>query len=278
METKYVVIQEDTNIYYTHKKYDAYFTMKQPIEINEESYDNKYTLEIMMQNMDNDQIVLISLYKYKLLDFLAKLGGIMKIITFMKMTGKFWSSFFYEQTLYKLLVKRDNPYLSQKKKLLESLIYKNPKTKNEIKDLPRKKSDEKLKEFENNLKLESKNLQNSESYSTYGSWFINRFCRFFCIDKEAKHKKEMLAETLGLNNYLLHLDYIDRQILLEQHDGDINKRIEEIINKNKEQESDNGNENDNTNCELQKEMKTNIMEQLDVNENRLDKPLNNNNI
>ena len=281
METKYVVIQEDTNIFYTHKKYDAYFTMKQPIEINEESYDNKYTLEIMMQNMDNDQIVLISLYKYKLLDFLAKLGGIMKIITFMKMTGKFWSSFFYEQTLYKLLVKRDNPYLSQKKKLLESLIYKNPKTKNEIneiKDPPRKKSDEKLQEFKNNLKLESKNLQNSESYSTYGSWFINRFCRFFCIDKEAKHKKEMLAETLGLNNYLLHLDYIDRQILLEQHDGDINKKIEEIINKNKEQESDNGNENDNTNCELQKEMKANIMEQLDVNENRLDKPLNNNNI
>ena len=281
METKYVVIQEDTNIYYTHKKYDAYFTMKQPIEINEESYDNKYTLEIMMQNMDNDQIVLISLYKYKLLDFLAKLGGIMKIITFMKMTGKFWSSFFYEQTLYKLLVKRDNPYLSQKKKLLESLIYKNPKTKNEIneiKDPPRKKSDEKLQEFKNNLKLESKNLQNSESYSTYGSWFINRFCRFLCIDKEAKHKKEMLAETLGLNNYLLHLDYIDRQILLEQHDGDINKKIEEIINKNKEQESDNGNENDNTNCELQKEMKANIMEQLDVNENRLDKPLNNNNI
>ena len=88
----------------------------------------------------------------------------------------------------------------------------------------------------------------------------------------------MLAETLGLNNYLLHLDYIDRQILLEQHDGDINKKIEEIINKNKEQESDNGNENDNTNCELQKEMKANIMEQLDVNENRLDKPLNNNNI
>ena len=88
----------------------------------------------------------------------------------------------------------------------------------------------------------------------------------------------MLAETLGLNNYLLHLDYIDRQILSEQHDGDINKKIEEKINTNKEQESDTGNENDNTNCELQKEMKSNIMEQLDVNENRLDKPLNNNNI
>ena len=89
METKYVVIEDDTNIYYTHKKYDAYFTMKRPIELKEEDYDKQFGLEILMQNNDNDQIVLISLYKYKLLDFLAKLGGIMKIITFMKMTGKF---------------------------------------------------------------------------------------------------------------------------------------------------------------------------------------------
>ena len=133
METKYVVIEDDTNIYYTHKKYDAYFTMKRPVEEKEENFENNFRLEILMQNNDNDQIVLISLYKYKLLDFLAKLGGIMKIITFMKMTGKFWSSFFYEQTLYNLIVKRDNPYLKQKKKLVESLVYKNTnKTKKEI--------------------------------------------------------------------------------------------------------------------------------------------------
>ena len=118
METKYVVIEDDTNIYYTHKKYDAYFTMKRPIEVNKEDFEDNYRLDIMMQNNDNDQLVLISLYKYKLLDFLAKLGGIMKIITFMKMTGKFWSSFFYEQTLFNLIVKRDNPYIKQKKKII----------------------------------------------------------------------------------------------------------------------------------------------------------------
>ena len=63
METKYVVIEDDTNIYYTHKKYDAYFTMKRPIEIKEDSFDKKFTLEILMQNNNNDQIVLISLHK-----------------------------------------------------------------------------------------------------------------------------------------------------------------------------------------------------------------------
>ena len=132
METKYVVIEDDTNIYYTHKRYDAYFTMKRPIEIKEDSFNNKFTIEILMQNNNNDQIVLISLHKYKLLDFLAKLGGIMKIITFMKMTGKFWSSYFYERTLYNLLMKRKNPYLTQKKKLIESLINKKIKLNNTI--------------------------------------------------------------------------------------------------------------------------------------------------
>ena len=129
METKYVVIEDDTNLIYTHKRYDAYFTMKRPIELNMEDLENNFSVEILMQNNNNDQIVLISLYKYKLLDFLAKLGGIMKIITFMKMTGKFWSSFFYEQTLYTLLVKRDNPYLKQKLKLIESLKNSNKLTK-----------------------------------------------------------------------------------------------------------------------------------------------------
>ena len=42
METKYVVIEDDTNIYYTHKKYDAYFTMKRPIELKEEDYDKQF--------------------------------------------------------------------------------------------------------------------------------------------------------------------------------------------------------------------------------------------
>jgi hypothetical protein len=230
METKYVVIEDDTNIYYTHKKYDAYFTMKIPVQISEEDYENKYTLEILMQNNNNDQIVLISLYKYKLLDFLAKLGGIMKIITFMKMTGKFWSSFFYEKTLYNLLVKRENPYLSQKKKLLESLVYKNANKLN--KEMTPESGESKIyikKENMNSPINNIKNDKNSMSYASYTSWFLNRFCKCFFIDSEAKKKREMLAGTLGLNNYLLHLDYIDRQILLEQHSGNINQKIEEII-------------------------------------------------
>ena len=287
METKYVVIEDDTNIYYTHKKYDAYFTMKRPIELKEEDYDKQFGLEILMQNNDNDQIVLISLYKYKLLDFLAKLGGIMKIITFMKMTGKFWSSYFYEKTLYNLLVKRDNPYLSQKKKLLESLIYKrnannSNSTMNKLEDIKSEGTSKNFVRLKNSLTLEQKISKNSNSYASYGSWFINRFCKCFFVDKEAKQKREMLSETLGLNNYLLHLDYIDRQILLEQHDGDINKKIEEIINKNKEreekeQETETENElnADNTKNELQKEIKTAelaLIEQVEGND--LQKPFN----
>ena len=91
----------------------------------------------------------------------------------------------------------------------------------------------------------------------------------------------MLAETLGLNNFLLHLDYIDRQMLLEQHDGDINKKIDEIINKNREKENDIGviNDNDATKSELQKDIKTaelSLIAQTD--ENNLNKPLNTANI
>ena len=120
MDTKYVVIEDDSNIYYSKKKYDAYFTMKRPVLIDEKIYDdNDFSMDIDLQNKNNEQIILITIYKYKLLDFLAKLGGIMKIITIMKMTCTFWSSYFYEKTLYKLIVKRKNPYLEQKKLLLE---------------------------------------------------------------------------------------------------------------------------------------------------------------
>lgn len=288
METKYIVVEDDTNLYYTHKKYDAYFTMKRPIEIGEENYNKKFTLEILMQNNDNDQIVLISLYKYKLLDFLANLGGIMKIITFMKMTGKFWSSYFYEKTLYNLLVKRDNPYLSQKKKLYEALMYKNLNSNinnnnnnnnNKIKKLGAYKTDDSggnIINIKNNLSLEQKITKNTISYASYGSWFINRFCKFIFIDKEAKQKREMLAQTLGLNNYMLHLDYIDRQILLEQHDnGEINKKIDEIINKNIGKEIENGLVNDSTKAEMNKELKpTELSLIVNVDENNLNKPLN----
>ena len=275
METKYVVIEDDTNIIYTHKRYDAYFTMKRPIELKTEDIENNYSVEILMQNNNNDEIVLISLYKYKLLDFLAKLGGIMKIITFMKMTGKFWSSFFYERTLYNLLVKRENPYLSQKKKLLESLVYKNTNKLNKVKSPGSK---ENLQIINKNLKdhiREIKHEKNAFSYASYGSWFLNRFCKMFFIDAEAKKKREMLAETLGLNNYLLHIDYIDRQILLEQHSGDIDKKIEEIINKNREKENNlESNYEDNTAMDLQKDLKETGITLIEaVNENNLQKPL-----
>ena len=76
-------------------------------------------MDIDLQNKNNEQIILITIYKYKLMDILSKLGGLMKIITIMKMTCTFWSSYFYEKTLYKLIVKRKNPYLEQKKLLLE---------------------------------------------------------------------------------------------------------------------------------------------------------------
>ena len=85
----------------------------------------------------------------------------------------------------------------------------------------------------------------------------------------------MLAETLGLNNYLLHVDYIDRQILLEQHSGDIDKKIEEIINKNREKENNlENNYEDNTAMDLQKNLKETGINLIEaVNENNLQKPL-----
>ena len=83
----------------------------------------------------------------------------------------------------------------------------------------------------------------------------------------------MLSETLGLNNYLLHLDYIDRQILLEQIDGDINKRIDEIVSKNTEVISEIT--NDSTKVDLQKDIKVEL--ELNVpGENNLKKRLNTN--
>ena len=122
-----------------------------------------------------------------------------------------------------------------------------------------------------------KNDKNSMSYASYTSWFLNRFCKCFFIDAEAKKKREMLAGTLGLNNYLLHLDYIDRQILLEQHTGNINEKIEEIINKNKEKEINNfeNNDNDNTGVDIKNSLKGTELSLIDhQNDHNLKKPLN----
>ena len=88
MDINYVVIEDDSNIYYSRKKYDTYFTMKHPVLIHEDNslLKNDYSLSIDLKKENNDQIILITIDKYKLLDFIAKLGGIMKIITIMKMT------------------------------------------------------------------------------------------------------------------------------------------------------------------------------------------------
>ena len=101
---------------------------------------------------------------------------------------------------------------------------------------------------------------------------MNRFCKSFFSDEEAKQKRELLAETLGLDNYLLHLDFVDRQILLEQHTGEINDKIEGILMKNRNRE--NSDDIDNTNTDLQKDIKDNHLTLIEDNENKLDKPLN----
>ena len=69
----------------------------------------------------------------------------------------------------------------------------------------------------------------------------------------------MITDTLGLSNYLLHLDYIDRQIILEQQTGDIYSKIQEVIDKNKEIE-----ENDNVEIKLDEEKIRKMEEEREV--------------
>jgi hypothetical protein len=47
----------------------------------------------------------------------------------------------------------------------------------------------------------------------------------------------MLCEILGLKNYLLHLDYIDRQIMIEQQNTKINFDINDFNSVNSSQMS-----------------------------------------
>ena len=249
MDTKYVVIEDDSNIYYSRKKYDAYFTMKRPILV-QEKFNNygDFSINIDLQNKNNEQIILITIYKYKLLDILSKLGGIMKIITIMKMTCTFWSSYFYEKTLYKLIVKRKNPYLEQKKLLLEPTL-RNASSKKIINSFNDKKFDPEtssvrsqasvnynytLNNYNSNIgpfalpdKINKKNI--NDEYCSYFAWIMNKFCKIIYNNKEARRKKLMITDTLGLSNYLLHLDYIDRQIILEQQTGEINEKIRKIL-------------------------------------------------
>ena len=274
MDINYVVIEDDSNIYYSRKKYDAYFTMKHPVlnKEKESSIEKKdYCLTIDLKNEDNDQIILITINKYKLLDFLAKLGGIMKIITIMKMTCTFWSSYFYEKTLYKLIVKRKNPYLEQKRLLLEPTL-RNISSKKIIGPYNDKKFDPEtssvrsqasvnynysLNNYNSNIgpfalpdKNKKKNI--NDEYCSYFAWIMNKFCKLIYSNKEARRKKLMITDTLGLSNYLLHLDYIDRQIILEQQTGEINKKIKELLEKNSNNNYDDSNENEEMNFDSNK--------------------------
>ena len=275
MDIKYVIIDDDSNIYYSKKKYDAYFTMKCPILIDEKINDNNdFSMDINLQNKNNEQIVLITIYKYKLLEILSKLGGIMKIITIMKMTCTFWSSYFYEKTLYKLIVKRKNPYLEQKKLLLEPNL-RNINSKKIINGFKDKKFDPEtssvrsqnsvnynytLNNYNSNIgpfalpdKLNKKNI--NDEYCSYFAWIMNKFCKILYNNKEARRKKLMITDTLGLSNYLLHLDYIDRQIILEQQTGEINEKIREIISKNNNRFYDESKDNVEVNLDTEKTQK-----------------------
>ena len=236
--------------------YNKYITMKKKILIKEKNTNNinLFSIYINLENKNNEQIILITIYKYKLLEFLQKLGGIMKIITIMKMTCVFWSNYFYEKTLYKLIVKRKNPYLEQKKLLLEMTL-KNLASKKIMQNFNEKKFDPEtssvrsqasanynynytLSNYNSNIgpfNIPERNLKKnmSDEYCSYFAWVMNKFCKSIYNDKDAGRKKFMITDTLGLNNYLLHLDYIDRQIILEQQTGEINEKINAILSRNK---------------------------------------------
>ena len=212
METKFVVIEDNSSLVFSTKHYESYVVLKNPkLSINEHDFDG-FSLEMELVNNSSEEIILITIYKYKLLDFFAKLGGIMKIITFMKMTCRFWTSYLYEKSLYNLVVSRKNKYLEEKKAMIESSYYLNPSKQIEqinvqvVKDPARRKIP-------------------TTNYTSYCVWFANRFCKCFYLNKEAKQKRKMLCEILGLENYLLHMDYIDRQIMLEHHDQRVGRAI-----------------------------------------------------
>jgi len=285
MDINYVVIEDDSNIYYEKKKYDAYFTMKHPVLINEDDtlIKNDYSLNIDLKNENNDQIILITIDKYKLLDFLAKLGGIMKIITIMKMTCTFWSSYFYEKTLYKLIVKRKNPYLEQKRLLLEPTL-RNISSKKIMNPYNDKKFDPEtssvrsqasvnynytLNNYNSDIgpfalpdKMKKKDV--NDEYCSYFAWVMNKFCKLIYSNKEARRKKLMITDTLGLSNYLLHLDYIDRQIILEQQTGEINNKIKELLARSSNNNYDDSKENMEMNLDSDKERK---MSETETNDN-----------
>ena len=109
-----------------------------------------------------------------------------------------------------------------------------------------------------------KNKKRNYYYTSYCSWFMNRFCKLCYDNKEARQKRTMLVDTLGLNNYLLHLDYIDRQIILEQQTGEINNKIKELLARSSNNNYDDSKENMEMNLDSDKGRK---MSETETNDN-----------
>ena len=241
METKFIVIEDNSSLVFSNKQYEANVILKNPKLLSNSQKVEGYSLSIELENTSGEQIILITIYKYKLLDVLATLGGIMKIITFMKMTCRFWSSYLYEKSLYNLVISRKNKYLEERRNMIESNYY-NPNNLNRIGDNltnPLNPSNVRVNQREH------RNRPASTHYTSYCVWFANRFCKCFYLNKEAKQKRKMLCEILGLENYLLHLDYIDRLIMLEHHDNKVSSAINETNAVNNENSSHNSDERNN---------------------------------
>ena len=100
------------------------------------------------------------------------------------------------------------------------------------------------------INLIKKNV--NDEYCSFFAWIMNKFCKILYNNKEARRKKLMITDTLGLSNYLLHLDYIDRQIILEQQTGEINEKIREIIAKNNNRFYDESKDNVEVNLDTEK--------------------------
>ncbi|MCQ2819387.1 MAG: hypothetical protein MJ252_19165 [archaeon] len=238
METKYVVIEKNTNLVFSGKKYESYVVLKNPQMTSEPHERNGYTLLIELVNFSSEEIIQISISKYKLLEVLSKLGGLFKIITFMKMSCKFWTSYLYETSLYRLVVTRKNKYLDDKRKIIETSFNSNDK----MQCTPISPIQQTLREFRHK-RIRKEDVE----YTSYFVWFANRFCKRCYLNKEAKFKRDMLCEILGMANYLLHLDWIDRQILLEHKNNRISKAINDILINN---------EGNNSNEEEEKELQS----------------------
>jgi hypothetical protein len=221
---------------------------------------NDFSLIIQLNNIYNKQMVLISVTKYKLLDVLAKLGGLMKIITFVKMTGKFWSSYFYEKSIYDLLSQKKNIYFQKRNNILNAKIFVNRYTKtsfpNNINNIQKSQNENMMNSNYNNtgqnikeIRIDKINkpqgpvvfqdseqkskLLDNQKYVTYLEWLLNRFCKLFYENPEAKKKRKLITNTLGIDNYLLHLDYIDLLMTLDQYSGNLDKKVNDILNESK---------------------------------------------